>query len=189
MSRHSGPDTRPDRAPSASVVPAVLPEVVVAIDDAGQGRIVVDNIGRDGIEDSPGSFDRRELGAVLTAIADRARGPIRVEVREADGSRYADILQPHTPETEDDDEPAPVTVEDGPALRGEGFLPGESVLVAVVATSIAADADGTVRLLVSPRAPRRVDELILFGTGSGTIARGTAPVSSARSRQRPRWRR
>jgi len=158
--------------------------MVVTIDDTGQARIVVDDIRRGGIEHSDGPFARSELGAVLAKIADQARGPVRVEVREADGSRYADILQPRTPEPADEDEPEPATSADGPMLRGEGFLPGELVLVAVVATSVAADANGTVLLPVSPRVPRRVDELILFGTGSGTIVRGTAPARSSR-----RWRR
>ena len=181
MSRHSGPDTHLD-PPSA--VPAVLPEVVVTIDDAGQARIVIDSGERSDLGNSGGPVDRRGLGAALTAIAEQAGGPIRVEVREHDGSRYADILQPRTPEPREDDEPAPAPTGNGPVLRGEGFLPGEPVLVAVVATSIPADADGAVRLPVSPRVPRRVDELILFGTGSGTIVRGTAPARSARSSRR-----
>lgn len=182
MSRHRGPGTRPDPVLSAAVVPAVLPEVVVTIDHTGQVRIVVDD--RHGLDIPDEPFDRHDLGAALAAIADQARSPVRVELREPDGSRYADILQPHTPEPESGDEPAPVTTEHGPVLRGEGFLPGEPVLVAVVATSIVADADGTVWLPVAPEARRRVDELILLGTRSSTLARGTAPARSSR-----RWRR
>jgi hypothetical protein len=181
MPRHSGAGASCEHDVA---VPVVLPEVVAVVGDTGEVRIAVENIDPGSIDPPIGPVDRRGLGAVLASIAEQVGGPVRVEVRETDGSRYADILQPHTPEPENDDEPAQATAEDGPTLRGGGFLPGESVLVAVVATSIAADADGTVRLLVSPRAPRRVDELILFGTGSGTIARGTAPARSWR-----RWRR
>lgn len=185
MSRHSGPDRRPDSALSTSAVPAVLPEVVVTMDDTGQAQIVVDGSDRDYVEHVGTPFHRRELGTVLAAVAAQARSPIRVEVREADGSCYADILQPRIAELEaTDDEAASVTAEDGPMLRGEGFLPGEPVLVAVVTTSISSDADGAVRLPIPPGAPRRVEELILFGTGSGTILRGTAPARSSR-----RWRR
>jgi hypothetical protein len=185
MPRHSGPGASCEHDVT---VPVVLPEVLAVVDDTGQVRIAVENIDHASIDPPIGPVDRRRLGAVLASIAEQVGGPVRVEVREADGSRYADILQPHTPEPGEDDKRAPIAAEDGPVLRGEGFLPGEPVLVAVVATSIAADADGTVRLPVYPRAPRRVDELILFGTGSGTIVRGTAPARSVRSRQR-RWRR
>lgn len=185
MSRHSGPNRRPDSALSTSAVPAVLPEVVVTMDDTGQARIVVDGNDRGRIEHVGTSFHRRELGTVLAAVATQVRSPIRVEVREADGSCYADILQPRTAEPgAADDEAASITAKKGPMLRGEGFLPGEPILVAVVTTRIAADADGTVRLPIPSGAPRRVEELILFGTGSGTIVRGTAPARSSR-----RWRR
>lgn len=163
------------------MVPAVLPQVIVAVDDAGHARITVDGIGRPNINDLDEPVDRRDLGAVLAHIAEQAGGPVRVEVREADGSRYADILQPppepdDPPEPHDEESPVPVV------LEGEGFLPGEPVLVAVVAITVHADHNGTVRVPASPRPPRHVDELILFGANSGTILCDTAPTRSPRRR-------
>lgn len=171
--RHASPDDQ------QAVVPVVLPRVIATIDNAGRASVSVDGISR-----PEGPVERDELGKVLTSLAEQAGGPVRVEIREPDGSRYADILQPHTPEAEDDDERALAIPSDGPALRGEGFLPGEPVLVAVIARTVVADADGTVSLPVARRVPRRVDELILFGASSAMIVRGTAPARSVRQ-----WRR
>jgi hypothetical protein len=161
-------------------VPAVLPQVLATIDHIGRAHVSVDGIGR-----PEGPVERDELGKVLTSLAEQAGGPVRVEIREPDGSRYADILQPQParpddpPSTEESDPPSGQAV-----LAGDGFLPGEPVLVAVVARTVVADADGTVSLPVAPRMPRKVDELILLGTSSATIVRGTAPARSVR-----RWRR
>lgn len=171
--RHGAPAADRGHPRAASVVPAVLPQVIVTVDDAGHARITADRIARPNINDPDEPIDRRDVGTVLARIAEQAGGPVRVEVREADGSRYADILQPH-PSPHD---PRDLHVEE-PPIQGvlEGFLPGEPVLVAVVATTLHADHDGTVRLPASPRPPHHVDELILFGANSGTILCDT-PVS------------
>jgi hypothetical protein len=169
-------------------LPAVLPQAVVTFDDTGRARLAINNTDRDAIDYPDRPIRGRELGTVLAAIADQVGGPIRVEIREPDGSRYADILEPDTgqrarrPER-DGEERSPHHA----ALCGEGFLPNEQVLVAVVATTLAADAGGTIRLTGPPDPARRVEELILFGEGSGTVVRGAVPGRSTRSGRR--WRR
>src|SRR5579875_522912 len=83
-----------------------------------------------------------------------------------DGSRYADILQPHHP-TPDGSPPGGGEPGDDPVLRGEGFLPGETVLVAVVTTTIAADQNGAATLTDSPSLPHQLGDVVLFGSASG----------------------
>ncbi len=146
---------------AVGVVPVVLAQVIVTVDQSGQARVRVD-----GIEHPDGPVEEAQLGGVLASVAEEADGPVRVEIHEPDGRRYADILQPPRRR------PAPRQEKDagrtarGPVLRAEGFAPGETVQVAVLTTSIRADADGTVCLLAAPTRPRRLDELILFGLAS-----------------------
>lgn len=160
-------------------VPVVLPQVTVTVDEAGSAHVVVD-----GIAHPHGPASREELGRVLAEIADEHGRPVRVEVREPDGSRYADILQPCPAEPRADAgqrEEAPV---EAPRLRGEGFTPGETVLVAVIVTSISADPDGMASVTRRPRAPWRAGEMVLVGLVSGTTVRGDLPGGAF-----PWWRR
>ncbi|MGH3302741.1 MAG: hypothetical protein ACRDOK_13865 [Streptosporangiaceae bacterium] len=177
--RHGAPDTRLDRSP-AVVVPVVLPQAVVTVDDSGQARIVLDH--HDGSDCPEGPIGRDELGAVLASIAEQVGGPVRVEVRESDGSRYADILQPRIPEPDTGEAPerTETAADDGPLVRGEGFLPGETVLVAVVATITRAGQDGAASLTDAPKPPRQASEVLLLGSASGTIVRGSLPNRPAR---------
>ncbi|WP_188893431.1 hypothetical protein [Microlunatus endophyticus] len=186
--RHDAPDTHPGDS-SAAAVPVVLPRAVVTVDDTGDARIVVEHIGHHDAIDSPdGPVGRGELGAVLAGIAEQIGGPVRVEVREPDGSRYADILQPHPPQPRPDTEHQSNESDAGPLLRGEGFLPVETVLVAVIATSIHADEHGAASLADSPKPPRQTAEVVLLGAASGTIVRGSLPTHPFRSTLRW-WRR
>jgi len=170
-------------------VPVVLPRAVVTVDDDGGARIVVENIGHhDAIDCPDGPVGRGELGAVLARIAEQIGGPIRVEVRELDGSRYADILQPRTPAPKPDTEHERNEPDARPVLRGEGFLPGETVLVAVIATTTRADEHGAASLTDAPKPPRQTGEVVLLGSASGTIIRGSLPTRPARSALRW-WRR
>lgn len=186
--RHGTPDTRLDEFPAVAV-PVVLPRAVVTVDDTGDARIVVENIGHHDTIDSPdGPVGRSEMGAVLAGIAEQIGGPVRVEVREPDGSRYADILQPHTPAPKPDTEHERNEPDAGPRLRGEGFLPGETVLIAVIATTTRADEHGAASLTDAPKPPRQTGEVVLLGSASGTIIRGSLPTRPTRSTFRW-WRR
>ena len=170
-------------------VPVVLPRAVVTVDDDGKARIVVESIGHhDAIDCPDGPVGRGELGTVLAGIAEQIGGPVRVEVREPDGSRYADILEPRTPAPQSDTEHERNGPDEGPVLRGEGFLPGETVLVAVIATTTRADEHGAASLTDAPKPPRQTGEVVLLGSASGAIVRGSVPARPARSARRW-WRR
>ncbi|TWE13085.1 hypothetical protein BKA23_1913 [Rudaeicoccus suwonensis] len=161
-------------------VPVVLPQAVVTVDDSGHARITVENTGHRTIDCPDEPIGRDELGKALAVIAEQVAGPIRVEVREPDGSRYADILQPHPPQPSAATAPDDDAEGDGRWVSGEGFLPGETVLVAVVATTIRADQDGTAGLDTPPKLPRQGSEVVLFGSASGTTVRVTLPPRPTR---------
>lgn len=176
--RHGVPDTHLDRSP-AVVVPVVLPQAVVTVDDSGHARIVVENTDHRAIDCPEGPVGRDELGSVLARIAEQIGGPVRVEVREPDGSRYADILQPRAPALTEDPEPCE-TAGDEPLLAGGGFLPAETVLVAVVVTTTKAQPDGTAALIALPHAARSGGEIILFGGASGRVVQRQLPATHKR---------
>ena len=175
--------TQPDRAEPRTVpVPVVLPQVIATLDGTETAQVSVD-----GIERPDGPVSQAELGRVLARVADESGGAVRVEVRELDGSRYADILQPRPrPTVAGTEEQAPPV--EAPMLTGEGFLPGEAVLVAVVTTTIHAGPDGTASLSDLPLPPKPGGEAILFGASSGTTVRGSLAARPAISRRRW-WRR
>ncbi len=183
---HDAPGTFPGGS-SAVVVPVVLPHVLVTVDETGHARITVENTDHRATGCPDGPVGRDELGGSLARIAERIGGPVRVEVREPDGSRYADILQPRSPEPKTDPDQKRDESDEGSLLRGEGFLPAETVLVAVVITTTQAGPDGTASL-ASLRLPARSGgEIILFGGASGRIVQRQVPVHP-RFRGR-RWRR
>jgi hypothetical protein len=172
--RHDAPDTGLDRS-LAVVVPVVLPQAVATVDDTGHARIILDDH-HGGIDCPDGPIGRNELGAVLSSIAEQIGGPVRVEIREPDGSRYADILQPRPPEPEPDDEHEKNEPDEGPLSRGEGFLADETVLVAVVVATTQAHPDGSASLTALPLPARSGGEVILFGGASGRIVQRRLPV-------------
>ena len=167
----------------------MLPHAVATVDDSGHARIVVCDLDRgDGIDCPDGPVGRDELGAVLASIAEQIGGPVRVEIREPDGSRYADILQPRSPKLTSDVGPEDDAPDAGPLLRGEGFVPEETVLVAVVVATVQAQADGSASLRTLPDPPRSGGEVILFGGASGRVVQRQLPTVEVARRHRW-WRR
>ena len=94
---------------------------------------------------------------------------VRIEVREADGSMFADIATPR-------DRPSPT--ESGreaatarPVLTGAGFHPGEDVALAYVVVRQTADMDGTTAINLPPALVMAARKgLVLLGLSSLTVA-------------------
>lgn len=154
----------------------VLPQAVVTVDDSGHARIAVENIDCQAIDCPDRPIGRGEMGVVLAGIAEQIGGPVRVEVREPDGSRYADILQPRTPAPDPDSEHERDEPDEAPLLWGEGFLPDETVLVAVVVATVQAQPDGSASLAALPGPVRSGGEVILFGGASGRVVQRQLPT-------------
>jgi hypothetical protein len=163
------------------VVPAVLPRVIATIDSDGRAQVTVDGAQRAGPP-----VCREELGKVLTELAEQA-GPVRVEIREPNGIRYADILQPRPPEPAGDEESETFVKE--PIVAGEGFVPEETVLIAVVMTTTKARSDGTACLTDLVLPPGSTSEVILFGGASGRVIQRRVPAPVLSPQCRRWWRR
>lgn len=156
-------------------VPVVLPLVIIVIADDGRMTVTVD-----GVPFEPETFAppwrREDFARVLDQLTEQRRSPVRVEVREADGSTFTDII---TPPRRQRTEPAPEppagsALPELVTLHGEGFVPGEDVAIAVVIAHGDAAPDGTARGLVTAdqlaASPTR--EVILLGRVSGTLTIG-----------------
>ena len=159
-------------------VPVSIPFVVLDVREDGTVAVTVDGIRLDPEPFAP-PWRRSSFGQIIDRATDDRTTPARVEVREADGTTFTDIIAaqrrraPHpTPEPE---EPTPRPAFH--AVEGDGFVPGEDVAVAVVTGHTDASGTGTARALIDPGrlgsdAAGGVVEVVLVGRISGaTIVR------------------
>lgn len=161
-----------EHAAEEAGVPVVLPRVVMEV--AGDGTMTVTV---DGEAYSPERFappwHRDSFAAVLDQLTEQRRSPMRVEVREADGTVFTDIITPsrRRPAPEPAARPAAPAL---PVLNGEGFVPGEDVAVAVVIAHGEAAPDGTMRgrIEAGQLATSPTREVILLGRVSGAVTIG-----------------
>lgn len=152
-------------------IPVVLSVVRVAIDAEGVMTVDVNGVPRD----SERRRTRGDLCALIDEITADLGAPVRVEVREADGSTYADIATPPNSLAPAATEPSPTPP--SPALAGAGFQPGEEVALAYVVVRQNADAAGNAALNLPPAllAATR-GGLVLLGMTSRTVTPFEAPA-------------
>lgn len=146
-------------------IPVVLPVVHISV--AAHGRLTID-IDGDPYEPA-GVLSRGDLSDVLNQITTTLESPVRVEVREADGTTYADIATPPDQPAEQTDG-VPNRAKTSDTKRG-GFHPGEEVALAYVLTRQRADPDGNAPMSLPPAllASRRAG-LVMVGLTSHVIA-------------------
>ena len=163
----------------------IVPVVEFTITAEGAMTVTVD-----GMEYLPEPFApgwRREaFPTILDALTAQYRSPLRVQVHEADGSTFTDIITPPrerpTPKPWETraSAPAPVAVVSPPVraaqpvlhqVAGAGFVPGEDVAVAIIHAHTDASSDGTARTLLTAEqtALAVTGEVILLGRISGTL--------------------
>ena len=148
-------------------VPVVMPLVEVAVDDEGFSSVLLDR--------EPYSADRSlprdHLARVLEQIASDLGTPVRVEVHEADGSTFTDVITPHTPAPPEPSWTVPrAALASAFGVAGEGFRVGEEVAICVVVARQLADQDGTARLRLPPALLAAHPDVVLMGRTSGTVA-------------------
>lgn len=152
-------------------VPVMLPHVAITVTRDGTMTVTVDGQPYEPEGFAP-PWRREDFAKILDGLTDQRRTAVRVEVREADGTVFTDIIAAAShrraaPETGN-------ATASGAALRGEGFEPGEEVAVAVVVACGDAAPDGTMRGLVTAEqvAASPTGEVILLGRASGTVTVG-----------------
>jgi hypothetical protein len=126
----------------------------------------------DGEQFTRDPIGREAFGSLLDELL-RAHGTaLRVEVHEADGSNYIDLLTPPDRIEPEPKEP-PIAVTDSPEkpalleITGDGFVPGEDVAFAPILIHSSARSDGSVRSLVEFTGS--TGEVLAYGRVSGTI--------------------
>ncbi len=162
----------------------MLPLVVMTVDADGTMTVTVD-----GTPFPPAPFAppwvRGSFTTILDQLAARHRTPLRIHVREADGTTFTDIITPGKtrrpvpepepePESESKPEPSQPASAELTVLHGEGFVPGEDVAIAIVIAHSDAAPDGTARGLIETAqlAASPTREVILLGRVSGTLTIG-----------------
>ncbi|XPP25598.1 MAG: hypothetical protein ACNYNX_08055 [Leucobacter sp.] len=161
--------------------PVVVPVVEFVIEADGLMAVTVDGVPYLPEPFAPG-WRRDSFPVILDALTAQYRSPLRVQVREADGSTFTDIITPPRERAAPKpwDSPAPTGVIAQPVrgvqpvlhqVEGSGFVPGEDVAVAVVHAYTDASHDGIVRALLTPEqsAAAVTGEVILLGRVSGTL--------------------
>lgn len=166
---------REDRAaPRAEQrVPVVMPLVDVRVDVEGTLAVELDR--EPYATDTP--LHREDLQRLLGKLATDLETPIRVEVREADGSTFTDIVTPEPQGVHLSERPMPATA--APDLTADQtagetasgrFLPLEDVAVAVVVAHQTASEDGVANLRLPPALlEAHAGRLILVGQQSGAV--------------------
>ena len=187
--RRTHPDHQPPKAPKPPKTepggPVVVPVVEFTITADGAMTVTVD--GRPYLPEpfAPG-WRREAFPTILDALTAQYRSPLRVQVREADGSTFTDIITPprERPSQKPWETPPASASPPLPAARpvlhqvaGSGFVPGEDVAVAIIHAHTDASPDGRARaLLTAEQAETAVTgEVVLLGRISGTLVVSRIP--------------
>lgn len=165
----SAPYRRGDR--STVRVPVVMPLVEVIVGPTGHLTV---NLNREP-HTADGTLQRGDLTAFVNDIANDLGTPVRVEVREADGSTFTDILTPPGHTTGEPPVVPPVLASPF-GISGSGFVAGEQVEVCIVVAHQVADTDGNAQLRLPPALLADHPPVVLVGRTSGTIALSEGPA-------------
>lgn len=159
-------------------IPVVLSTVHVNVDT--EGVLSVDIDGQPYVEDR--QLRRADLRPILDKVTTDRETGVRVEIREADGTTYADIATPPESPSSPASLPAPVAAQQPGVLRahtlgGAGFRPGEEVALAYVVARKPADSDGNASINLPPAVLAATHSgLVLLGLTSHKFAQVEAPA-------------
>ena len=160
--------------PQPEPVPVSIPLVVLDVREDGTVTVTVDGKRLDPDPFAP-PWRRSSFGQIIDRATNDRTTPARVEVREADGTTFTDIIAARRRRSRPEPEPEPKAPTEPVfhTVEGDGFVPGEDVAVAVVTGHTDVARTGTARARIDP-AGVSVDqaggviEVILFGRVSGT---------------------
>ncbi|MBS1698872.1 MAG: hypothetical protein JST25_10790 [Actinobacteria bacterium] len=161
------------RKPEPDSVPVSIPLVVLDVHEDGTVAVTVDGSPLHPEPFAP-PWRRSSFGQIIDQATNGQTRPARVEVREADGATFTDIIAASRRKSR----PEPAVEPPASArpvfhtIEGGGFVPGEDVAVAVITGHTEAAPTGNARGLIDPAqlAPDTAGgvEVLLFGRISGT---------------------
>jgi hypothetical protein len=165
MLNAAAPYRRDDRP--ALRVPVVMPLVEATVDTDGYLAVALDR--------EPYSADqtlqRHDLQRLVNGIASDLETPVRVEVHEADGSTFTDIVTPERRAADPSTKQVQRTVlASAFGISGGGFTAGEQVEICVVVARRIADDEGTAQLRLPPAVLAGHPNVVLIGRTSGAVA-------------------
>lgn len=156
--------------PSPSLPPVSMPTVVLSVNDDGEITVTVDETPLPPPPD-PGVWRRGAFPQIIDLASNDRAFPVRVEVHENDGTAFTDIVpaiirrtpapDPLDPDADTDLPPEVAGMDEeevaSPAHVGQaatvevtarrmGFVPGETLAVAVVTTEVEATETGDARV-------------------------------------------
>ncbi len=169
------------KRPEPEHVPVAIPIVVLTVAEDGTMSATLNGAPITTPEFAP-PWRRESFPQIIDQASNDRTRPVRVEVREADGSVFTDLI-PARPRRAAPD-PAPTDNPPGAAPRalplfhpveGDGFVPGEDVAVAIVTAHTDAAHTGIARALIDPDHPipeysAGGIEVLLFGRISGAVS-------------------
>ncbi len=150
-----------------------MPVIRLAVHDDGTMSATVDGE-RLAPPVAEGVWRRGSFARIVDQVTAERMIPARIEVTEADGSTFTDIITA----TARKNTPAPELPEHGPAdaprlleVTGEGFVPSEDIAVCRIIRHTDATATGTARALIDLAHDHLNldDEVVLVGRVSGTF--------------------
>jgi len=125
-------------------------------------------------DDGQRPWSRAAFPQIIDHASQERAVPVRVEVHEADGTSFTELVAARPRRRETAPEPAPKTRRPRavPALievTGDGFVAGEDIACTVLVSHTDAAGDGTARVLLDPRQLGDAGEVLLVGRVSGTV--------------------
>jgi len=177
-------EARGTKSHEAGRVPVVLPHLTITISDtrtntsADGGRLSATLNGESYAIPADVGEGRSVVGPLVEQVATDLGCPVRIEVREVDGSVFTEIVEPPPlpapaePLAAGRQDDEPVAVAHGRLeVGGSGFAPDEEVAVAVVVAHQTAGPDGCARLrLPAALLASRPGTVVLLGRSSGFVA-------------------
>ena len=153
--------------------PVTMPVIRLTVKDNGTMTATVDG------EPFPsplgeGAWRRGSIARIVDEVTSERMIPARLEVREANGSTFTDII-PATARKQAPaitrPEPEPVAQPELVEVTGDGFVAGEDIALCVVVRHSDATPDGTARALIDLATDpvNRQSEVFLIGRVSGTV--------------------
>lgn len=166
-------------------VPPVLPVVRMTVQPDDTMQVTLDGAPYPPPDYAP-AWRRDAFAWIIDAITKQLGVGIRVEVIEADGRTFTDIITPSRqatqppqqtsgqPETELSEGQSAAVQPQYVQLTGSGFIAGEAVAVAIIVAYADATPDGICRATFDTRqfAGTPTNEAVLIGSISGTFAVG-----------------